>query len=106
MGEKIYKKSNQALSHGVNALRFLYVELYKKPIVIGSLPRPKKEKKLPRILDQDEVLTIFKQIDNLKHRTILMLIYSAGLRIGESVSLKVKDIDSERKLIYTLLSQR
>ncbi len=45
-------------------------------------------------------MLIFRQIDNLKHRTILMLIYSAGLRVGESVSLKVSDIDSERKLIY------
>jgi len=94
------KLASATVNQVFNSLRFLYVELYKKPFVIGSLPRPKKEKKLPRILDQDEVLSIFKQIDNLKHRTILMLIYSAGLRIGESVSLKVSDIDSERKLIY------
>lgn len=99
-----------------NALRFLYVELYKMPFVIGSIPRPKKSRKLPDILSQEEVIKIFDSIENLKHQTILMLIYSAGLRIGEAVRIKSLDIDSKRKLIhirnakgkkdrYTLLSE-
>jgi integrase/recombinase XerD len=83
-----------------NALRFLYVELYKMPFTIGSLPRPKKEKQLPVVLSQEEVLRVLEAIDNLKHKTILMLIYSAGLRIGEAVRLKIEDVDGERKLIY------
>jgi integrase/recombinase XerD len=83
-----------------NALRFLYVELYKMPFTIGSLPRPKKEKQLPVILSQEEVVKILNTVDNLKHKTLLMLIYSAGLRVGESVRLKVENIDSKRKLIY------
>lgn len=99
-----------------NALRFLYVELYKTPFIIESVPRPKKEKKLPDVLSQEDVLKIFSCVENLKHKTILMLIYSAGLRVGEAVRLKVTDIDSKRKLIhirsakgkkdrYTLLSE-
>jgi site-specific recombinase XerD len=83
-----------------NALRFLYVELYKKPYAIGGIPRPRKEKKLPTVLSQEEVLRILSQVDNLKHKTILMLIYSAGLRVGESVRLKISDIDGERKMIH------
>ncbi len=83
-----------------NALRFLYVELYKMPFTIGNIPRPHKERKLPTVLSQDEVLHIFDAVDNLKHKTILMLIYSAGLRVGESVRLKIEDIDSQRKLIH------
>lgn len=83
-----------------NALRFLYVELYDKPFVIGRLPRPQKEKKLPDVLNEDEVVRILEAVDNLKHKTLLMLIYSAGLRVGEVVRLKIEDIDSERKLIY------
>lgn len=83
-----------------NALRFLYVELYKMPFIIGSLPRPKKEKQLPVVLSQEEVVRLLDSVDNLKHKTILMLIYSAGLRVGEAVRLKIEDIDSERKLIY------
>lgn len=83
-----------------NALRFLYIELYKMPFIIGSIPRPKKEKKLPDVLSQEEILKIFSQVENLKHKTLLMLIYSAGLRVGESVRLKVKDIDSRIKMIH------
>lgn len=81
-------------------MRFLYVELYKTPFAIGSIPRPQKESKLPVVLSQDEVLRIFEAVDNLKHKTILMLIYSAGLRVGESVRLKIEDIDGDRKLIH------
>ncbi|MDI6767950.1 MAG: tyrosine-type recombinase/integrase [Bacteroidota bacterium] len=83
-----------------NALRFLYIKLYKMPFTIGSLPRPKKEKQLPVILSQEEVVKILDAVDNLKHKTLLMLIYSAGLRVGEVVRLKIADIDSQRKLIY------
>jgi site-specific recombinase XerD len=83
-----------------NALRFLYVELYNKPFVIENIPRPQKDKKLPNVLTQKEVLKILSCVKNLKHKTLLMLIYSAGLRVGESVSLRVSDIDGERKMIH------
>jgi integrase/recombinase XerD len=83
-----------------NALRFLYIELYKRPFVIGSLPRPRKPMKLPVTLSQQEVLRILNAIGNEKHKVILTLIYSAGLRVGEAVRLKVGDIDSERGLIH------
>ena len=83
-----------------NALRFLYVELYKRPFVIGNLPRPRKPTKLPVTLSQQEVLKILNAVGNAKHKTILTLIYSAGLRVGEAVRLKIADIDSERGLIH------
>lgn len=83
-----------------NALRFLYVDLYGRPFTIANLPRPKKEKQLPIVLSQEEVMKIIDSVDNLKHKTLLMLIYSAGLRVGEAVRLRVSDIDSHRKLIY------
>jgi integrase/recombinase XerD len=83
-----------------NALRFLYVELYKKPYVIGKLPRPQKEQKLPEVLNEQEVLSIFRAVNNLKHRLLLMLTYSAGLRMGEVINLKPLDIDSDRGLIH------
>lgn len=83
-----------------NALRFLYVELYKRPFVIGSIPRPRNEKHLPIVLSQEEVLKVFDAVNNLKHKVLLMLIYSAGLRVGESVRLRIEDIDSTRNLIH------
>jgi len=83
-----------------NALRFLYVELYEKPFVIGKLPRPQKEKKLPDVLNEAEVLRIFGAVTNLKHRTMLMLAYASGLRVSEVVSLKIEDFDADRNMIH------
>ena len=83
-----------------NALRFLYVDLYKKPFVIGSLPRPEREKKLPDVLNEDEVRRVFGCVKNLKHRTMLMLAYASGLRVSELVRLRIEDIDGQRGLIH------
>lgn len=88
------------VNQAFNAIRFLYVELYKMPFSIKGIPRPQKEHVLPNVLSQDEVLRIFSHVSNLKHKTLLMLIYSAGLRVGESVRLKISDIDGERKMIH------
>ena len=71
-----------------NALRLLYVDLYKMPFVIGSLPRPQKEKKLPDVFNESEVLRLFANVTNLKHRTMLMLSYASGLRVSELVDRK------------------
>ncbi len=94
------KLATSTVNQVFNALRFLYVELYKMSFIIGNIPRPQKEKKLPNVLSQEEVLKIFSCVDNLKHKTLLMLIYSAGLRVGESVRLKISDIDGQRKMIH------
>jgi integrase/recombinase XerD len=98
MNVKGYSKAT--INQVINALRFLFVELYKRPMVLGEIPRLKKEQKLPDVLTQTEVLNILDSVGNLKHRTILMMVYSAGLRVGEAVRLKVGDIDGERKLIH------
>lgn len=81
------------------------------------IDRPNKEKTLPSVLSTQEVIDILKQTENIKHKAILMTIYSAGLRISESINLKFKDIDSDRMQIrveqgkgkvdrYSLLSVR
>jgi integrase/recombinase XerD len=94
------KLAASSVNQVFNALRFLYVELYDKPFVIGKLPRPQKEKKLPDVLNEDEVLRIFKAVGNLKHRTMLMLAYASGLRVSELVRLRIEDIDGNRGLIH------
>lgn len=104
--------ANQAIS----AIKFLFNDTLKQGKIIESLPRPKKENKLPNVLSFEEVKKILCALENEKHRTILFLIYSAGLRVGEVVRLKPQDIDSKRMLIhvvqgkgrkdrYTLLSE-
>lgn len=88
------------ISQLINAMRFLYVELYKKPFALGNLRRPRKEKKLPVVLSGEEVQGLFESLGNLKHRTMMMLVYSAGLRVGELVKLRPEDIDGKRKMIH------
>jgi len=66
----------------------------------NKLLRPKKKKKLPKVLNKREVKEIIASVDNLKHQLILILTYSAGLRVSEVVKLKISDIDSDRMLIY------
>lgn len=94
------KRSASSVNQVFNAIRFLYVELYKKPFVIGSVPRPMKEKKLPDVLNEDEVVRIFRAVHNLKHQTMLMLAYASGLRVSELVRIKIEDIDGSRGLIH------
>jgi site-specific recombinase XerD len=65
-----------------------------------EIKRPRKDKKLPVILSKEEVANILSSVDNIKHKAILMLVYSAGLRVGEVVRLKPEDIDSKRMLIH------
>ncbi|HYQ87688.1 MAG TPA: site-specific tyrosine recombinase/integron integrase [Bacteroidota bacterium] len=84
----------------INALRFLYVKLYEKPFVIGSLPRPRRETKLPDVLSEDEVKRLFQSVINLKHRTMLMLAYASGLRVSEVVRVRIEDIDGDRGLLH------
>jgi site-specific recombinase XerD len=91
--------STSTLNIAINALKFYYGAVLKRKFVYG-VKRPKKDKKLPVVLSQKEVFRILSLVTNIKHRTILMLIYSGGLRVGEAVKLRVEDIDPERKLIY------
>ncbi|WP_226742928.1 tyrosine-type recombinase/integrase [Polaribacter gangjinensis] len=64
-----------------------------------QLERPKKSRILPNVLSQEEVLRIVQVTKNLKHRAIIVLLYSSGLRIGEITSLQLKNIDVERRQV-------
>lgn len=94
-----------------------YLEYLGTPLEMGELQRPKKPRRLPEVLSRDEVKRLLEVTANIKHRTLLTLIYSAGLRIGEALALRPADIDSTRMLIhikaakgkkdrYTLLSTK
>lgn len=84
----------------IHGLKFFYEIVLNKKMVAINLPRIKEPQKLPDILSQNEVARIIKATLNLKYRTILILIYGAGLRASEVASLSVKDIDSERSVIH------
>ena len=80
----------------INAIKFYYEKVLGRKKEYYELHRPRKENKLPEVLSKNEIKRIFEVTNNLKHKCILMLIYSAGLRRGELLNLTFNDIDSER----------
>lgn len=83
-----------------SALRFLYETTLGKDWNMKNIPRSKKQSKLPVVLSPKEVLSIFDSVSNLKHKTILMTTYAAGLRVSETANLLLSDIDSSRMSIF------
>jgi site-specific recombinase XerD len=83
----------------VCALRFFYQQTLGRKWMIDFIPYPKRVKKLPLILSQEEVHALLKAATNLKHHTILATIYATGLRVSEAAALLVSDIDSGRQMI-------
>src|SRR3954452_19853532 len=80
------------------ALRFLYIKVLKRRDMKEDLPYPKQRLRLPVILSPAEVAQLIGAASNLYHRTILMTLYSTGLRRAELCRLKVSDIDSKRMI--------
>lgn len=83
----------------INSIRFLYKEVLNKKYDKVSFKRPRKEKKLPKVIDSELILNNLDKITNLKHKTILSLTFSVGLRVSEIINLKIEHIDSKRMLI-------
>jgi integrase/recombinase XerD len=84
----------------INAIRFLYKFGINKKYDKVSFNRPKKEKKLPRVIDSEQIIKSLSKIENIKHKSILTLCFSVGLRVSELVNLKIEDIDSSRMIIH------
>lgn len=83
----------------INCIKFYYETILGRELERASVQRPRKTKELPVVLSREEVAEILKNVRNLKHKAILLTIYSAGLRRSELINLKVKDIDSKRNCI-------
>ena len=115
--EKIQSNfSNSYLNQAINAIKFYYEVVLGMPNRFYAIERPRKEFKLPTVIAKEEVLAMIDNTYNLKHKCIIQLLYSAGLRRSELINLKPMDIDSKRMLIrvedskgkkdrYTLLSK-
>jgi site-specific recombinase XerD len=88
--------SRSAVDQALNAIRFLYAEMYGKPFALKNIPRPKMEQRLPVVLFREEVKQIAIAAGNSKHRLMIEVMYAAGLRVSEIVQVRVKDIDLER----------
>lgn len=94
------KKSGASeMNQIVNAVKFFYEKVLNRPRQVYDLPRAKKPFQLPGIFSQKEVKAILDAAGNPKHSCMLALAYAGGLRVSELISLKVRDIDSERMVI-------
>jgi integrase/recombinase XerD len=104
-------------AQAVSALRLLFARVLRRRSVMGGIPRPRKERRLPTVLGQGEVAGLIQATRNPTERAMVMLLYSAGLRVSELVGLRREDLDEDRCLIrvrggkgrkdrYTLLSDR
>jgi integrase/recombinase XerD len=109
--------SRSSLKQASGAIKYLYTQTLGKSWETLNFPKNKTKKKLPVWYTVNEVLSILENSTNLKHKTILTLIYSSGLRLSEAANLKVTDIYREQKRLlvrqgkggqdrYTILSDR
>ncbi len=111
------KKSDSYINQSINAIKFYYEVVLGMPNRFYSVERPIKREALPKVISKESVLKMIEACHNIKHRCIISLLYSAGLRRSELLHLKISDIDSDRMTItvregkgkkdrITLLSKR
>jgi site-specific recombinase XerD len=93
------KVSASYQNQAINAIKFYYERVLGGQRKFYFLERPLVEKTLPVVLSEQEVASILKMVINQKHKAMLMVTYSAGLRVSELLNLKIKDIDSDRMQI-------
>lgn len=109
--------SSSQQNQRINAIKFYYEKVLHRDPAYFSVERPRRERKLPEVLAKSEVQRILEVTENIKHRCILALIYSAGLRRSELLNLKTTDVDSKRMLLkisgakgkkdrYSILSEK
>jgi integrase/recombinase XerD len=84
----------------LNALKFYFEQVLKREKFFWEIPRPKKPLQLPKVLGQHELRKLFAAPKNLKHKAILFVAYSAGLRVSEVINLRLQDIDRERQQLF------
>lgn len=99
-------KSESYLNQMINSIKFYYEIVKGMPNRFYAIDRPKKKSSLPKVLSLQEVSAIIQVTQNLKHRCILSVLYSAGLRRSELINLKIEDVDSNRMVITIRDSKR
>lgn len=92
--------SDSSLNQAVNAIKFYYELVLGMPNRFYHIERPRKKQTLPKVISKEEAKALISATNNIKHRCIASLLYSAGLRRSEVINLKITDIDSKRMLIH------
>ncbi len=96
--QRAYSSSHQ--NTVINALKFFFGQVYKKKLEDRYILRPRKEHYLPDYFSKEEISAIIGQLDNIKHRLLVIIGYSAGLRRSEIQNLRPSDIDLKKNLVF------
>ena len=92
-------KTRNAMCHAISALKLFYTKTIKQPLKFKYIEYPRSEKKLPQIIEKEYLLEKIAKIQNKKHKAIISLAYSTGMRVSEVCNLLISDIDSKRMII-------
>ena len=99
------KMSVSQQNQRINAIKFYYEKVLGREKLYFAVDRPKKEKSLPNVLSKNEIAAMINSTNNIKHKSLIALIYSCGLRRCEAINMELKDIDSSRMLIKIIASK-
>lgn len=102
LAEKGYSSSTLNLAY--SALQFYFGKILHRNFFV-SIPRAKKDKKLPVVLSKEEINKMIEQTKNIKHKTIIKMLYGTGMRVGELVRLRMNAIDFDRRIIHIVHSK-
>ena len=91
--------SENTIHSRMNALKFYFEQVLGKEKLFWEIPRPKKRIILPKVISEEKIIGGLMAVENMKHKTLLLLAYSAGMRVSEVIQLKITDIDSDRMQI-------
>ena len=92
-------KSASYQNQVINAIKFYYEQVLDMPQRFYQIDRPRKARKLPLVLSEEEITRLLSVTTNIKHKSILVTIYSCGLRLSELLNIKLTDIQSDRHLL-------
>ncbi len=92
--------SFSTINQSLNAIKYYYKEVLGWALDLEQIERPTRENKLPKVLTANQLTEALRQINNLKHKTMVLLTYSSGIRMGELLSLHRSDVNPERKMIH------
>lgn len=95
-------KTINSRKHRISAIKLFYMHTVKQPLKFKYIEYPRSGKKLPQVLSIEEVQRMFNVCTNLKHKVILSLLYSCGLRVSELINLKWSHIDRSRMIINVI----
>lgn len=95
-------RSASTANIAINALKFYYQGILNRKFFDfeTGIKRPKEPRKLPTVLSKEEVISMIDALDNIKHKLMIQILFSSGLRVSELVDLEINDIDFSRKLIH------